>query len=73
MTAIATISPKELLIEFSRNLPEKVTLAEAIEELQILAAIERGQQAAEEGRVITQSEVRQRFTEWCLKSLRIAE
>lgn len=64
MTTEATVSTKELLIEFTRNLPEKVTLDEAIEELQILAAIERGQQAAEEGRVITQAEVRQRFAEW---------
>lgn len=64
MTAETAISTKELLIEFTRNLPEKVTLDEAIEELQILAAIERGQQAAEEGRVITQSEVRRRFAEW---------
>ena len=64
MTTGATVSTKELLIEFTRNLPEKVTLDEAIEELQILAAIERGQQAAEEGRVITQAEVRRRFAEW---------
>lgn len=64
MTTEATVSTKELLIEFARDLPEKFTLAEAIEELQILAAIERGQQAAEEGRVITQSEVRRRFAEW---------
>ena len=64
MTTEATVSTKELLIEFTRNLPETVTLDEAIEELQILAAIERGQQAAKEGRVITQAEVRRRFAEW---------
>ncbi len=64
MTTETAISTKELLIEFTRNLPEKVTLDEAIEELQILAAIERGQQAAEEGRAITQAEVRRRFAEW---------
>ncbi len=63
MTTETTVSTKELLIEFTRNLPKKVTLDEAIEELQILAAIERGQQAAEEGRVITQAEVRRRFAE----------
>lgn len=64
MTTETAISTKELLTEFVRDLPEKITLAEAIEELQILAAIERGQQAAAEGRVITQAEVRQRFAEW---------
>lgn len=63
MTTETTVSTKELLIEFTRNLPKKITLDEAIEELQILAAIERGQQAAEEGRVITQAEVRRRFAE----------
>ena len=64
MTTEAAISTKELLTEFVRDLPEKITLAEAIEELQILAAIERGQQAAEEGRVVPHSEVRQGFAEW---------
>ncbi len=64
MTSQTAMSTKELLMYFARDLPEGITLAEAIEELQILVAIERGQQAAEDGRVITQADVRQRFAEW---------
>lgn len=68
MTTETAISTKELLTEFVRDLPEKITLAEAIEELQILAAIERGPQAdSAAGRVVSHEEMKRKIAEWRLK------
>lgn len=64
MSAAVTVLTKEMLIEFIRDLPDNITIADAIEELQILAAIHEGQQAAKEGRVTPHEEVRRRFESW---------
>jgi len=64
MTTETAMSTKELLTEFVRDLPEKITLAEAIEELQILAGIREGQRDVAEGRVISHEEMKRRITEW---------
>ena len=61
------MTAKEIVIERTREFPDEATLDEIVEELQILAAIERGQRAADEGRVVPHSEVRQRFAEWRTK------
>jgi len=64
MTTETAISTKELLTEFVRDLPEKITLAEAIEELQILEGIREGQRDVAEGRVISHEEMKRRIAEW---------
>ena len=64
MTTETAMTTKELLIEFARDLPDHTTLDEAVEELQILAAIRKGQKAASEGRVITHEEMKRRIAEW---------
>ncbi|MBC8116088.1 MAG: hypothetical protein H7062_17000 [Candidatus Saccharimonas sp.] len=64
MTTETVISTKEFLTEFVRGLPEKITLAEAIEKLQILDGIREGQRDVAEGRVITHEEMKRRIAEW---------
>ena len=64
MTTETAISTKELLTEFVRDLPEKITLAEAIEELQILEGIREGQRDVAERRVISHEEMKRRIAEW---------
>ena len=64
MTTETAISTKELLTEFVRGLPEKITLAEAIEKLQILDGIREGQRDVAEGRVITPQELRRQMKSW---------
>ena len=61
-------SDKELVIDLLRCLPEGATLAEIVEELQTLAAIERGKEAARQGQVIPHEEARRRLEEWLSKS-----
>jgi predicted transcriptional regulator len=46
------MSDKELVIEALRQLPEDVTLEAISEEIAILAAIRRGEEAADAGRVV---------------------
>ncbi len=64
MTTETVNSTKELLTEFVRDLPEKITLAEAIEELQILDGIREGLRDVAEGRVISHDEMKRRIVEW---------
>ena len=64
MTTETAISTKELLTEFARDLPDKITLAEAIEELQILDGIREGLRDVAEGRVISHEEMKRRIAEW---------
>ena len=58
------MTAKEIVTERIREFPDDATFDEIIDELQILAAIEKGQRAADEGRVIPHADVRQRFSEW---------
>ncbi len=61
------MSNKELVIEMLRQLPEEVTLEEIREEIAILAAIRRGEEAAAAGRVVPHSEVKTRSATWTSK------
>ena len=61
--ALAT-SDKELAFESLRRMPDDVSLQEISEELAILAAIRRGEAAAEAGRVLTHDEVTRRSMAW---------
>jgi predicted transcriptional regulator len=61
------MSDKDIVIEAVRKLPESATLNEISEEIAILAAIKRGEQAADEGRVVSHEEVKKRFAAWSSK------
>ena len=61
------MTDKAEAMEAIRNLSEFATFAEMIETLEILEAIRRGEKDAEEGRVISHSEVEARFASWVLK------
>jgi predicted transcriptional regulator len=47
-----------------RRMPESATLDEISEEIAILAAIRRGEAAADAGRTLTHEEVKQRSATW---------
>ena len=58
---------KQSVIETVQGLPEEATLDEISEEVAILAAIRRGEAAAEAGNVVPHAEVEKRFAEWTSK------
>jgi predicted transcriptional regulator len=58
------VSNKDLVIEAVRKLPEDISLDEISEEIAILAAIRRGERAAEEGKLIPHEEVKKRLAAW---------
>ena len=55
------MSNKEAVIEIVRKMPEEVTLEEILQEIEILAAIRRGEEAVQEGRVISHEDVKPRL------------
>jgi predicted transcriptional regulator len=57
-------SNKELVIEAIRRLPEDLSLEEISEQIAVLAAIRRGEEDAEAGRVVTHEEVKTRLASW---------
>ena len=61
------MSAKELVLESVRNMPDDKTMDEIVEELAILAGIQRGEQAANEGRVISHDEMKKRVASWNTK------
>lgn len=61
------MSNKEVVIEAVRGLPETVSLDEISEQIAILAAIRKGEQAADAGQVASHEEVKQKFAQWILK------
>jgi predicted transcriptional regulator len=56
------MSNKELVLETVRGMPDEATIEEISEEIAILAAIRRGQEAADAGRLIPHEEVEQRLS-----------
>ena len=57
-------SDKQIALDALRQMPEAASLQEISREIAILAAIRRGEQAAEEGRVLTHEEVKRRSAAW---------
>ncbi len=55
---------KQLALQTLNRMPESVSLEQITEELAILAAIRKGEQAADEGRVVSHEEVKQRSAAW---------
>ncbi len=58
------MSDKEMVLETVKQMPETISLDQINEELAILAAIRRGEAAAEAGRVLDHDEVKKRSVLW---------
>lgn len=58
------VTDKQLAIRKLEALPETASLHDIREELEILDAIQSGQQAAREGRTKSQEEVEKLFASW---------
>ena len=57
------MSNKDLVIEAVRRLPDEASLEEILEQIAILTAIRRGEEAAEAEKVVPQEEVKQLIAE----------
>lgn len=58
------MTTKELVLDTVRNLPESLTLEEIIEEIALLAAIQRGEQAADAGQTTSHDDVKRLVASW---------
>ena len=61
------MSDKQLIIDAIQRMSDSVTLDEISEVIAILAAIRRGEAAADAGQVITHDEVKRRSAVWTTK------
>jgi predicted transcriptional regulator len=52
------------VLDTLKKLPEESSIAQILEEIQILAAIQRGEQAADAGKVIPHEDVKQMVAAW---------
>ena len=62
-----TMSAKELVLKTVRTMSDTMTIEEILEELAILAAIRRGEDAAEAGKVISHDDMKKRVKSWNTK------
>ncbi len=58
------MSAKDLVLKTVRKMSDKMTIEEILEELAILAAIRQGEEAADEGKVISHEEMKKRVNSW---------
>jgi predicted transcriptional regulator len=61
------MSDKQQILEAVQRMSETATLEEISEAIAILAAIRRGEAAADAGQVITHEEVKRRSASWTSK------
>jgi predicted transcriptional regulator len=61
------VSNKEIVIEAIRQLPEQASFEEIVEEIAILAAIQKGERDADAGRMIPHDDVKKRLSSWISK------
>jgi predicted transcriptional regulator len=61
------MSDKQLILDAVQRMSESATLDEISEAIAILAAIRRGEEAADAGRVLTHDEVKRRSAVWTTK------
>jgi predicted transcriptional regulator len=61
------MSDRDLVIDALSELPNDVSFDEIIEQVKILAAIRRGEEAADAGRVISQGEIERRAAAWAFR------
>ena len=64
---VAVMSDKQMVIDVVRELPEETTLEEILEQVRILAALQRSAEDADAGRVIPHEEVNKRAASWSTK------
>ena len=61
------ISPKQTVFDALRRMPETVTLDEIAAEFALLAALKKGEDDADAGRVVSHEEAMRRAAEWLPK------
>lgn len=61
------MSDKQKVLDALQRMPEAATLEEISEQIAILAAIRRGEEAADAGRLTSHEEVKQRSAAWTMK------
>ena len=61
------MSAKQLVLETVRKMSDKATMEQIVEQLAILAAIRRGEEAADKGNVISHDEMKKRAKSWNTK------
>jgi predicted transcriptional regulator len=61
------MTAKELVMHALKKLPEETSIEEILEEIEILAAIQQGEDAADAGRVIPHEEVKNMVASWTSK------
>jgi predicted transcriptional regulator len=58
------MSDKDAVIEAVRQMPDGASLEEIAEQIATLAAIRRGEKAADVGKILTHEEVKKRLASW---------
>lgn len=61
------MSNKDLVLEIVQKMPDDVTLDQIIEQLQLEAALDKGLDDLEAGRVVTFEELKKRSEKWITK------
>lgn len=61
---VSPLTDKQLAVQALDRMPESISLEQISEELAILAALQKAQRAADEGRLISHEEVHQRSMAW---------
>jgi predicted transcriptional regulator len=61
------MTAKELVIHALNKLPEETSIEEILEEIEILSAIQKGEAAADAGRVVSHDEVKNIVASWTSK------
>jgi predicted transcriptional regulator len=61
------MTAKELVIHALNKLPEETSIEEILEEIEILSAIQKGEAAADDGRVVSHDEVKNMVASWTSK------
>jgi len=64
MSTTATITAKEEVMEFIRDLPDNLTFDEIMYELFVLEKLKASEQSIQEGRFSTHEEIKERFKQW---------
>ena len=58
---------KQLVMKAIRQLPEEASMAEILERIEILAAIQEGEEDIEAGRFVTIDELKRQVAQWLSK------
>jgi predicted transcriptional regulator len=61
------MTAKELVIHALNKLPEETSIEDILEEIEILSAIQKGEEAADAGRVVSHDEVKNIVASWTSK------